>query len=92
MTRRFYNATHLIVVTLITLSIAPAAILGITRIYTEPQASWLMGISFCSWLALIVMTLILNIASLPYHRLALYGMLVTVAAYFLLGLTIPAIT
>jgi len=92
MTRRFYKATHLIVVTLITLSIAPAAILGITHIYTEPQASWIMGISFGSWLALIVVTLILNIASLPYHRLALYGMLVTVATYFLLGFMLPAIT
>ena len=92
MTRRIYKAIHLVVVVLITLSIAPASIITITRIYTTPQGSWLMAISVCSWLALIVASLIFNVSSMPYHRLALYGMLATVVVYFLSGFMLPAIT
>jgi len=91
LSRRFYEVTHLIVVVLITLSVAPAIVIGITRIYTTPQASWFMAISVCSWIALIMTTLILNITSMPYHRLALYGMLMTVVIYFILGFMLPAV-
>jgi len=88
-TSRLDKAIRFVVLVLITLSIAPVLILGLTLSVWTPQGPWLMALSICAWLLLIVAAVILNVLSLPYHRVALYGILATIGIYFLSGFLFP---
>ena len=87
-----HAVVHFVVVVLNMLCIAPIVVFFFGGGARNWELSWLIAVSFLSWLLLLVLTLILIVTSRAHRRLALTGMLATLGLYMLTGFGMPSIT